>query len=85
MHDTFLNHKLYEGIVKLCTEHKMTKLWKLTITVHINSHISQESIQEYFVERDNHLIGEWTEIAILKKDIEPLTAVIDQIDGEKSQ
>lgn len=85
MHDTFLNQKLYESIVKLCVEHRITTLWKLTITVHINSHISKESIQEYFQERDSSYIGEWTDIIVQKKEIEPLTAIIEQIDGEKSE
>lgn len=84
MHDTFLNQKLYESIVKLCGEHRIIKVWKLTITVHINSHICKESIREYFEERNSNYIGEWTDIVVQKKEIEPLTAVIEQLDGERS-
>ncbi len=57
----------------------------MTITVHTNSHISEDSIRDYFSERNNTLIGDWTNIQVLKREIEPLTAVIDEIEGEISQ
>ena len=83
MHDTFLNQNLYESIIGLCNEHSIAKILNLTITVHIHSHISEQSIREYFTDRNNTLIGDWTIVVIQKKEIEPLTATIDQIDGEK--
>ncbi|MDD4493548.1 MAG: hypothetical protein PHV32_04250 [Eubacteriales bacterium] len=84
MHDTFLNQNLYESIVGLCSEHSIAKILKLTITVHTHSHISEQSIREYFTDRNSALIGDWTTVMVQKKEIEPLTATIDQIDGEKS-
>lgn len=85
MHDTFLNQNLYESIIDLCKENAIAKILDLTITVHTNSHISEDSIREYFSERKNALIGDWTNIMVRKQEIEPLTAIIDRIDGEKYQ
>ncbi|KXL52437.1 hypothetical protein CLNEO_21330 [Anaerotignum neopropionicum] len=84
MHDTFLNQNLYEAIVGLCEENAMGKITKLVITVHTHSHISESSIREYFADRNSKLIGAWTDIVVEKKEIEPLTATIEQIDGEKN-
>ena len=83
MHDTFLNQNLYESIIGLCKEHSIAKILKLTITVHTHSHISEQSIREYFTDRNSTLLGDWTTVMVQKKEIEPLTATIDQIDGEK--
>lgn len=85
MHDTFLNQNLYESIIDLCRENAIAKILNLTITVHTNSHISEASLHEYFSERKNTLIGGWTNILVRKQEMEPLTAVIDEIDGEKFQ
>jgi len=82
MHDTFLNQNLYEAIVELCGENSIAKIFDLTITVHTDSHISEDSIREYFSERENMLVGDWTNIQVLRREIEPLTAVIDEIEGE---
>ncbi len=82
MHDTFLNQNLYEAIVEICGENSIAKIFNLTITVHTDSHISEDSLREHFSERNNMLIGDWTNILINKQEIEPLTAVIDEIEGE---
>lgn len=85
MHDTFLNQNLYESIIDLCRENAIARILDLTITVHTNSHISESSIREYFSERKNALIGDWTNILVHKQEVEPLTAIIDRIEGEKFQ
>ncbi|ADL04756.1 conserved hypothetical protein [[Clostridium] saccharolyticum WM1] len=82
MHDTFLNQNLYESVIDICNENAIAKILKLTITVHTHSHISESSIREYFTERKNSLVGDWTNIQVQRQEIEPLTAVIDEIDGE---
>ncbi|WP_077610699.1 hypothetical protein [Clostridium sp. Marseille-P2415] len=83
MHDTFLNQNLYESINHLCKENAIAKILNLTITVHTDSHISEESIREHFADRKSGHIGDWTNILVQKREIEPLTAAIDQIEGEK--
>ena len=83
MHDTFLNQNLYESIMRLCDEHSIAKILTLTITVHTNSHICRQSIREYFADQNSILIDDTSEIIVHKKEIRPLTATIDQIDGEK--
>ena len=63
----------------------MDKVLKLVITVHTNSHVCESSIREHFADQNNNLIGDWTRIVVEKKEVEPLTATIEQIDGEKNE
>ncbi|MBN7773969.1 hypothetical protein [Clostridium aminobutyricum] len=82
MHDTFLNQNLYDSIVSLCKENSISKIHKLILTVHTRSHICEQSIREHFGDRNNPLIDTDSDIVVQKKEIEPLTATIEQIDGE---
>jgi Zn finger protein HypA/HybF involved in hydrogenase expression len=82
MHDTFLNERIYEALLKLCRENKILKLNKVNITVNIDSHISENSLREHFSERNNNLLGQWTEITVEKQDVGKLNAVIKTIEGE---
>ena len=51
MHDTFLNQRIYEALLKLCQENKIIKLNKIKLAVNTDSHISENSLREYFSER----------------------------------
>lgn len=82
MHDTFLNQNLYDSIVKLCDEHAISKVHSLTLTVHTHSHVCEQSIKDHFKDHQNPLIDASSYITVQKKEIEPLTATIEQIDGE---
>jgi len=82
MHDTFLNERIYETLLKLCQENKLIILNKVNLAVNTDSHISENSLREHFSERNNNLLGEWTEIIIEKQDVGKLNAVIKSIEGE---
>ena len=84
MHDTFLNERIYEGLLTLCQENKILKLNKVNIAVNIDSHISENSLREHFSERNNNLLGNWTEIIVEKQHVGKLNAVIKSIEGESS-
>lgn len=84
MHDTFLNERIYEALLKLCQENKILKLNKVNLAVNTDSHISENSLREHFSERNNDLLGEWTEIIIEKQDVGKLNAVIKSIEGEST-
>lgn len=84
MHDTFLNERIYEEILKLCRENKILKLNKVSIAVNIDSHISENSLHEYFSERNNNLLGDWTGIVVEKQEVGKLNAVIKSIEGESA-
>lgn len=84
MHDTFLNERICEALLKLCQENKILKLNKVNIAVNIDSHISENSLREHFKGRNNDLLGEWTEIIIEKREVGKLNAVIKSIEGESS-
>lgn len=84
MHDTFLNERIYEALSKLCQENKILKINKVSIAVNVDSHISETSLREHFSERNNSLLGNWTEIIVEKQDIGKLNAVIKSIEGEST-
>jgi len=82
MHDTFLNERIYEALLKLCQENKIARLSKVNIAVNMDSHISETSLREQFRERNNNLLGDWAEIIVEKQDVGKLNAVIKSIEGE---
>lgn len=82
MHDTFLNERIYEALLKLCRDNKIERLSKINIAVNTDSHISENSIREHFSERNNNLMGDWTEIIVEKRDVGKLNAVINSVEGE---
>lgn len=82
MHDTFLNERIYEALLKLCRNNKIVRLSKVNVAVNIDSHISENSLREQFRERNSHLIGDWTEIVIVRRDVGKLNAIINSIEGE---
>ncbi|NLL71886.1 MAG: hypothetical protein GX238_12250 [Epulopiscium sp.] len=84
MHDTFLNERIYEALLELCQKNKILKLNKVNIVVNMDSHISENSLREYFGERNNKIFGNWTEIIVEKQDVGKLNAVIKSIEGESS-
>jgi hypothetical protein len=84
MHDTFLNERIYEALSKMCSENKINKLNKICLTVNIDSHISDNSIREHFSERNNNLLGDWTEIIVERQDVGKLNAIIESIEGDSS-
>lgn len=84
MHDTFLNERIYETLLKLCQENKILKLNKVRIAVNIDSHISENSLREHFSERNNNLLGYFTEIIVEKQDVGKLNAIIKSIEGEST-
>lgn len=82
MHDTFLNERIYEGLLKLCQEYKIKRLSKVVITVNIDSHISEKSLRDLFIGRHSKLIDTKTEVVIKKQDAGKLNAIIEGIEGE---
>lgn len=82
MHDTFLNQRIYEALLELCRENKISRLKKVNIAVNIDSHISENSLREHFSERNSHLVGDFTEVSLEKQDVGRLNAVINSIEGE---
>lgn len=84
MHDTFLNERIYEALLELCKENKLSRISKAIITVNVDSHITESSLREYFSERSCGLLGDSTEIIVERQDVGKLNAVIRSIEGELS-
>ena len=84
MHDTFLNERIYESLLKLCAENGIFRLNKVVIAVNTDSHISEHSLREHFIEKKSRFLGDWTEITIEKREVGRLNAVIESIEGESA-
>ncbi len=82
MHDTFLNERIYESLLKLCDENRISRLSKVILTVNTDSHVGENSLREHFSERNSHLLGDWTEITVKRQEIGKLNAVVEHIEGE---
>jgi len=88
MHDTFLNERIYEALLKLCVDNGILRLNKVRITVHTDSHITEKSLQEYFTEHSHEqvcsFVGNWTDILLERQEIGQLNAIITSIEGVTS-
>ena len=82
MHDTFLNERIYDELLKICRENKILKLNKISLTVNTDSHISEKSLREHFSERNNKVLGDWTKIIVKKQNVGKLNAIIKSVEGE---
>ena len=85
MHDTFLMERLYEEIKKLCCKNNIIKLEFLVIGVSKDSHMDEGEFRSYLEERNDSIIGEWTEMIVKKEEIQDNTAIIYSLVGEKNE
>ena len=85
MHDSVLFEKTYRTVCELCESNAVKKVNEIKMIVSMDSHVDGPHMLEHFIERDNILFGDWTDVIVEKRDIEKLTAVIESIDGEKDE
>ena len=81
MHDTYLCEKICAEVMRLCGEKKINELNSLTIGVHKNSHVTEESLAALLKMRSLTLMGDATRIQVIRDETEENTAVIRSIDG----
>jgi Zn finger protein HypA/HybF involved in hydrogenase expression len=82
MHDTFLNERIYDALLRICQENKIQKMSKICLEVNTDSHINEISLREHFRERNNNVVGDWTEIIVEIQDVGKLNAIIKSVEGE---
>ena len=85
MHDTFLLERIYEEMKRLCYKNSIIKLKMVVVGVNKDSHIDQNEFRSFLNERDDSIIGEWTEILIKKEEIEDNTAIIYSLIGDRNE
>lgn len=85
MHDTFLMERIYEEMKRLCRKNNITKLELLVIGVNKESHLDRDEFYSYLDEKNDSIIGEWTEVLIKKEEIEENTAIIYSLIGERNE
>ena len=83
MHDSVLFEKTYQTVCALCESHSIKKVNEIKMAVSMDSHVDGPHMLNYFMERDNTLFGEWTNVIVEKRDIEKLTAIVESIDGDE--
>lgn len=85
MHDSLLFEKTYRAVRELCESHSIKKVNEIRLIVSMDSHVDGPHMLRHFMERDNTLFGDWTNVIVEKREIEKLTAVVESIDGEKDE
>lgn len=85
MHDSLLFEKMYKTVRELCEIHSIRRVNEIKLAVSMDSHLDGPHMLGHFMERDNTLFGDWTNVIVEKRDIERLTAVVESIDGEKDE
>ncbi|MGI5849728.1 MAG: hypothetical protein ACOX8Q_06655 [Christensenellales bacterium] len=85
MHDSLLFEKTYQTVREQCESHSIKKVNEIKMAVSMDSHIDGPHMLSHFIERDNTLFGEWTNVIVKKRDIEKLIAVVESIGGEKDE
>ena len=85
MHDSLLIEKTYQTVWELCQSHSIKKVNEIKMTVSMDSHMDGPHMLNHFMERDNNLFGDWTNLIVQKLEIGILTAVVESIDGEKDE
>lgn len=83
MHDSLLFEKTYQTVRELCENNLIKKVNEIKLIVSMESHVDGPHMLSHFIERDNTLFGDWTNVIVEKRGIEKLTAVVETIDGEK--
>lgn len=82
MHDTYLLAKISRSLKKICEENKIKRIDQFTLVVNKDSHINEESLQEYLSVYNKKMIGAELQIEIQREDIASQTAIIHSIQGE---
>jgi len=83
MHDSFLVMDIYDAVLDLCRQYSIVKLTELVVSVHQDNQITKESILEQFVFRNSNIVGDWTQIAVEKKETEKFKVKIEHIFGDQ--
>ncbi len=85
MHDSLLVEKTYRAVRDLCESHAIKKVIQIKLIVSMDSHVNGPHMLGHFMDRDDALFGDWTNIIIEKRDTKKLTMVIESIDGERDE
>ncbi len=82
MHDTVLLGKISQELEKLCIENNILKIESIVVEVNQNSHVNSVNLKEHLMEYNAPIVGEWTEVLVVREDIEDQSAVISSLKGE---
>lgn len=85
MHDTYLLNNISKALKEICEKNNINRVNEVVITVNNDSHINQSNLHEHLSKEHRSLIGEWTNIRVIKDDIGELKAIIRMVQGEKAE
>jgi regulator of replication initiation timing len=83
MKDTYLIKKISEEVQVLCDMNNLKKLTKLVVTVNYKSNINEEHLRKQLHHMNKKTFGPWTQIQVLRDDIQERTAILHTVEGEK--
>ena len=81
MHDIHLIEKISRSVIGLCAEKQIYVIHELCISVHKNSHVTEETLLGFMKNVKNSLVGEETRIRVLRDQSQESAALIRYIDG----
>lgn len=82
MHDTHMIEKLYQSVVRLCSQHSIVKVNRLRVEVDEGSHLDGAHLLAHLTQRDSTLFSTETQVELVQKPYDHLTAIITDIDGD---
>jgi Zn finger protein HypA/HybF involved in hydrogenase expression len=85
MHDTYLIKKISKEVQELCKMNGLAKLTKLVVTVNYRSHVNEDNLMKQLGHMNKKMFGTWTQIEVLRDDIQDQIAILHTIEGEKSE
>ena len=81
MHDTHLVEKISRSVIGLCAEKKIYAINELCVSVHKNSHVTEDTLLDFIKNAKSSLVDGETRIRILRDQFQENTALIRYIDG----
>lgn len=81
MHDIHLIEKISRAVIGLCAEKQIAVMNELCVSVHKNSHVTEESLFDFIKSIKSSLVGGETRICVLRDQIQENSALIRYIDG----
>lgn len=81
MHDIHLIEKISRSVIGLCAEKQIYVINELCVSVHKNSHVTEETLLGFMKNINSSLIGKETRIRVLRDQNQESSALIRYIDG----
>jgi hypothetical protein len=84
MNNTDLLSNISKALNEICEKNRIIKVNEIVITVDNNWGISESNLHEYLCNKHKSLVGEWTNINVIKDSLKDDKAIIRIVHGKKA-